>query len=74
MKLRLNNAVVRVSGVEETRVINLTYYEFSCIEELSPYTVEKEYEEKLGRCIRIHFGDGDTATFSMKSKLVYEVL
>ena len=74
MKLHLNNAVVKVSGVEETRVINFTYYDVSCIEELSSYTVEKEYREKLGRCIRIHFGDGDTATFSMKSKLYYEVL
>ena len=74
MRLRLNNAVVRVSGTEETRDIDLTYYGVSCIEELSSYDVEKECGEKLGKCIRIHFGDGETATFSMKSKLDYEVL
>lgn len=74
MKLHLNNAVVRVSGVEETRVVNFIYHEVSCIEELSPYIVEKECGERLGRCIRIHFGDGETATFSKKSNLYYEVL
>lgn len=29
---------------------------------------------KLGACIRLFFGNGETATFSKKSKLNYEVL
>jgi len=43
-------------------------------EEIAAKDIEKECGEKIGACIRLHFEDSQTATFSKKSKLDYEVL
>lgn len=74
MRIHLNNAKVRVSGVENKNTFNHTYNNVTCIEEVSAKEIEKECGEKLGACIRLHFEDNETATFSKKSKLNYEVL
>lgn len=74
MRLHLNNATVKVSGIENKNNIAFTYNNVTCIEEVSAKEIEKESGEKLGNCIRIHFNDGETATFFKKSKLDYEVL
>ena len=74
MRIHFNNAKVKVSGTENENTINYIYDNVTCIEEVSAKEIEKECGEKLGVCIRIHFEDGETATFSKKSKLDYEVL
>ena len=76
MRIHFNNAKVKVSGIEiETKkTFNHIYNNVTCIEEVSAKEIEKECGEKLGSCIRLHFEDGETATFSKKSKLDYEVL
>ena len=74
MRIHFNNAKVKVLGTENENTINYIYDNVTCIEEVSAKEIEKECGEKLGACIRIHFEDGETATFSKKSKLDYEVL
>lgn len=74
MRIHLNNAKVRVSGFENKKEFNYTYNNVTCIEEIAAKEIEKECGEKIGTCIRLHFEDGKTATFSKKSKLDYEVL
>ena len=74
MRIHLNNAKVRVSGFENKKEFNHTYTSVTCIEEISAKEIEKECGEKIGTCIRLHFEDGETATFSKKSKFDYEVL
>lgn len=69
MRLHLNNAEVKVSGT-----INTLYTNVTCIEDLSSRVIEMECGEKIGSCIRLHFGDGETATFAKKLKLDFEVL
>ena len=74
MRIHLNNAKVKVSGIENKNTFNHIYNNVTCIEEVTAKEIEKECGEKLGACIRLHFEDGETATFSKKSKLDYEVL
>ena len=74
MRIHFNNAKVKVSGIENKNSIEFIYNNVTCIEEVTAKEIEKECGEKLGACIRIHFKDGETATFSKKSKLDYEVL
>ena len=74
MRIYLNNAAVKVSGFEKKETFNRTYHNVTCIEEVTAKEIEKECGEKIGACIRLHFEDGQTATFSKKSKLDYEVL
>lgn len=77
MRIHLNNAAVKVSGFENKEIFNHTYHTYhnvTCIEEMTAKEIEKECGEKIGACIRLHFEDGKTATFSKKSKLDYEVL
>ena len=74
MRIHFNNAKVKVSGIENKNLIEFIYNNVTCIEEVTAKEIEKECGEKLGACIRIHFEDGETATFSKKSKLNYEVL
>ena len=64
MRLHLNNAEVKVSGT-----INTLYTNVTCIEDLSSKVIEMECGEKIGSCIRLHYGDGETATFPKKLKL-----
>ncbi len=74
MRIHFNNATIKISGVEYKNNINFTYRNVTCIEEVSAKEIEKECGEKIGTCIRLHFNDGETATFLKKSKLDYEVL
>jgi len=74
MRIHLNNAIVKVSGFENKKAFSNTYYNVTCIEEIAAKEIEKECGEKIGACIRLHFEDSQTATFSKKSKLDYEVL
>ena len=74
MRIHLNNATVRVSGFENKKSFSHIYHNVTCIEEVTAKEIEKECGEKIGACIRLHFEDGKTATFSKKSKLDYEVL
>ena len=74
MRIHFNNAKVKVSGIENKNSIEFIYNNVTCIEEVTAKEIEKECGEKLGACIRIHFEDCETATFSKKSKLDYEVL
>lgn len=74
MRIHFNNAKVKVSGIENQNSIEFIYNNVTCIEEVTSKEIEKECGEKLGACIRLHFEDGETATFSKKSKLDYEVL
>ncbi len=74
MRIHLNNAAVKVFGFENKETFNHTYHNVTCIEEVTAKEIEKECGEKIGACIRLHFEDGQTATFSKKSKLDYEVL
>ena len=74
MRIHLNNATVRVSGFENKKSFSHIYHNVTCIEEVTTKEIEKECVEKIGACMRLHFEDGKTATFSKKSKLDYEVL
>ena len=55
MRIHLNNAKVKVSGVENKSAFNHTYNNVTCIEEVTAKEIKKECGEKLGACIRLHF-------------------
>ena len=73
---KTTNKAVETKAIETKQVAKNEEKKNVCIsiEEVSAKEIEKECGEKLGACIRLHFEDNKTATFSKKSKLDYEVL